>query len=148
MSSNSHVLIVEARFYNEVADHLVKGAIEALEKAGATYERLTVPGALEIPAALKFGSLRKDKPFDAFLALGCVIQGETSHYDIVTGESARGLTDLALMHDLCIGNGILTCDTMMQAVVRADPAQKNKGADAANAALALLKIKRDFDIKG
>ena len=137
MSKTPHIMIVEARFYEDIADYLLQGASAALEGAGATYETFTVPGALEIPAVVKMG---KDK-FDGFIALGCVIRGETAHYDVVSGESARALMDLSINHDLPIGNGILTCETGEQAHVRADPAQKNKGADAANAALVLLSIK-------
>jgi 6,7-dimethyl-8-ribityllumazine synthase len=134
-----HVLIVEGRFYNEISDYLKRGAIRALEDAGAGYEVLSVPGALEIPSVIKFSA--HTKKYDAYVALGCVIRGETSHYDIVAGESARGLMDLGIQENLCIGNGILTCENKMQAIVRADPAQKNKGRDAAEAALALLTIK-------
>ncbi len=144
----SHIMIVEARFYEDVSNGLADGAIAALEEAEVSYERFAVPGALEIPAAINLGSLRTDNPFDAYVALGCVIRGETAHYDIVVKESARGLSDLALAQNLAIGNGILTCETKEQAIVRADPAQKNKGADAVNAALALLKMKRDFGIEG
>lgn len=140
-----HVMIAESRFYGDVADYLVEGALEALEAAGATYERFSVPGALEIPAAIHFAARRRvPQPFDAFVALGCVIRGETSHYDIVAGESARGLTDLALRRDLCIGNGILTCENKGQALRRANPAEKNKGRDAAQAALALWMLKNQF----
>lgn len=139
-----HILILEARFYEEIADMLAEGAIEVLEKENATYERMAVPGALEIPNAIQFAALREnDNKFDGFIALGCVIRGETSHYDIVAGESARGLTDVALKHGLCIGNGILTCENREQANVRADKACKNKGAGAAHAALAMLKIKKE-----
>jgi len=139
-----HVMIVESRFYEEIAENLVNGAMAALEKAGSTYERFNVPGALEIPAAVKLGSLRKNNPFDAYVALGCVIRGETAHYDIVAGESARGLMELSLIQDLPIGNGILTCDTKDQALMRSDPEQRNKGAAAVNAAMALLKMKNNF----
>ena len=138
MTKSLNILIVEARFYEDIADLLVDGAISALEEAGANYERLEVPGALEIPGAIKRAS--KSGRYDGYVALGCVLRGETSHYDIVAGESARALMDLTIQHDLAIGNGILTCDTRDQAMVRADPAQKNKGQDAVNAVLALLDI--------
>lgn len=133
-----HILIVEARFYEDIADLLLAGATRALEDAGATHERVIVPGALEIPAAIRLG-LGTGR-YDAFVALGCVIRGETSHYDIVAGESARGLMDLAVRDGALIGNGILTCDDGEQARRRADPDGKDKGGDAVGAALALLEI--------
>jgi 6,7-dimethyl-8-ribityllumazine synthase len=122
---------------------LLAGATRALEQAGATFDRVTVPGALEVPAAIR---LALDKgAYDAFVALGCVIRGQTSHYDIVAGESARGLMDLGVHHRALIGNGILTTDTGTQARVRANPERpegKDKGGDAARAALALLQVRR------
>lgn len=137
-----HLLIVEARFYEDISDLLLEGARRALEDAGATFERVIVPGALEIPAAIRLGLEGGD--YDAFVALGCVIRGATSHYDIVAGEGARGLMDLAVHRGALIGNGILTTDNKSQARVRADPAGKNKGGDAVRAALALLQIKQCF----
>jgi len=141
--SGPHILIVEARFYDDIADMLLAGATRALEQAGATFERVTVPGALEVPAAIR---LALDKGgYDAFVALGCVIRGETSHYDIVANESARGLMELSVHHGALIGNGILTTDTGTQARVRAGPGRpegKDKGGDAARAALALLQVRR------
>ena len=137
-----HLLIVEARFYDDIADLLLEGARRALEVAGATFDRVTVPGALEVPAAIRLASDGAD--YDAFVALGCVIRGETSHYDIVAGESARGLMDLAVHRGALIGNGILTTDDGRQARVRADPDGKDKGGAAARAALALLQVKRCF----
>ncbi|HEX5079945.1 MAG TPA: 6,7-dimethyl-8-ribityllumazine synthase [Geminicoccaceae bacterium] len=137
-----HLLIVEARFYNDVADMLLAGAVRALEQAGATFDRVTVPGALEVPAAIRLALDRGG--YDAFVALGCVIRGETSHYDIVAGESARGLMDLGVQHGALIGNGILTTDTGKQARRRAGPGPegRDKGGDAARAALALLQVRR------
>lgn len=141
MSDNKpRVLIVEARFYDDIADHLVNGAETALQAENIPFDRIAVPGALEIPAAIKFSS----KKYDAFVALGCVIRGETSHYDIVAGDSARAIMDLTVQDGLCIGNGILTTENRDQAIVRADPAQKNKGADAVQAALALYALKKDM----
>jgi 6,7-dimethyl-8-ribityllumazine synthase len=137
-----HLLIVEARFYAEIADLLLEGAKRALERAEATFDRVSVPGALEVPAAIRLALEGAD--YDAFVALGCVIRGETSHYDIVAGESARGLTELAVQRGALIGNGILTTDDGRQARLRADPAGKDKGGGAARAALALLQIKRCF----
>jgi len=140
VSASAHLLIVEARFYDDIADMLLAGAERALQQAGATYARVTVPGALEIPPAIR---LALDKGgFDGFVALGCVIRGETSHYDIVAGESARGLMELGIRDGALIGNGILTTDDGDQARVRADPADKDKGGFAARAALALLRVKQ------
>ena len=137
-----HLLIVEARFYDEIADRLLEGASRALRAAGATFDKVTVPGALEVPAAIR---LALDTGlYDAYVALGCVIRGQTSHYDIVAGESARGLTELAVHHHALIGNGILTTDNGDQARVRADPDGKDKGGGAARAALALLQLKACF----
>lgn len=142
-----HVLIVEARFYADIADHLATGAIEVLKDRNISFERLEVPGALEIPPAIKIAEQRQSGAvFDAYIALGCVLRGETSHYDIVAGESARGLVDLSLRYGLAIGNGILTCDTKEQAFERAHPEKRNKGADAASAALRLLEIKKDYGV--
>ena len=137
-----HLLIVEARFYDEIADLLLGGARRALERGEATFDRVTVPGALEIPAAIRLALDAAD--YDGFVALGCVIRGETGHYDIVAGESARGLMDLAVHRGALIGNGILTADDGRQARVRADPDGKDKGGAAARAALALVQIKRCF----
>ncbi len=141
MSEKPHILIVEARFHENISDFLAAGAIKALEEAGATYERFTVPGALEIPAAIKIASAKKK--YDAYVALGCVICGETYHFEIVANESARGLMDLAVRHGLVTGNGILTCDTYEQAEERADPARQDKGGHAVKAALALLELLKE-----
>jgi 6,7-dimethyl-8-ribityllumazine synthase len=133
------IATVEARFYDEIADLLLAGARRALEAAGATFDTVTVPGALEVPAAIRLAVARGR--YDGYVALGCVIRGETSHYDIVAGECARGLVDLALQHGALIGNGILTTDNGQQARVRAAPDGKDKGGDAARAALALVRLK-------
>jgi 6,7-dimethyl-8-ribityllumazine synthase len=133
----ARLLIVEARFYADIADELAKGAIAAIERAGATWERITVPGALEIPGAIAMAAKR----YDGFVALGCVLRGETSHYDIVAGESARGLMDLT-MKGLAIGNGILTCENEKQAWARAKVSEMDKGGGAAEAALAMIRFKR------
>ncbi|HEX3486907.1 MAG TPA: 6,7-dimethyl-8-ribityllumazine synthase [Micropepsaceae bacterium] len=135
------VLIVEARFYPEISDALYEGAARALESAGVASERVSVPGALEIPAAIKFAG----GCFDGFIALGCVIRGETHHFEIVANESARGLMDLMIRDGLCIGNGILTVEDEEQAVVRARPDEDDKGGDAARACLALMALKSRFD---
>jgi 6,7-dimethyl-8-ribityllumazine synthase len=134
-------LIVEARFYDEYNDLLIAGAKAALEGAGHSVEVLTVPGALEIPGAISLAA--EDAQFDGFVALGVVIRGETYHFEIVAGESARGIMALT-MDGIAIGNGILTVENDNQARVRADPAQKDKGGEAAQAAMALLALGERF----
>lgn len=140
----THILIVTARFYPEISEELVRGAMEVLEAEGATYEEIDVPGAFEIPAAIRFAIT--NKKYDGFVALGCVIRGETTHYDYVCHESARGLMDLALQNGAAIGYGILTVETAEQAWKRADMRQGNKGRDAAVACLRLVELKRDFGV--
>jgi 6,7-dimethyl-8-ribityllumazine synthase len=135
-----HLLIVEARFYDQIADLLLEGARRALDAAGASFDRVTVPGALEIPAALRLALARGG--YDAFVALGCVIRGETTHYDLVAGESCRGITDLGVREGALIGNGVLTVENERQALVRADPRDQDKGGGAARAALLLLALRR------
>ncbi|MBV8976409.1 MAG: 6,7-dimethyl-8-ribityllumazine synthase [Alphaproteobacteria bacterium] len=134
------MLIVEARFYDDIATSLLDGATAALERALAQFERVTVPGALEIPPAILFAS-QSDKGYDGYVALGCVIRGETFHFEIVAGESARGLMELGVRHGLCIGNGILTVEDERQAEVRARRDGGDKGGDAARACLALVELK-------
>ena len=131
------VLIVEARFYPDISDALYEGAMKVLNGAGVTTERVAVPGALEIPGAIRQAATR----YDGFVALGCVIRGETYHFEIVSNESARGLMDLTVRDGLCVGNGILTVENDEQAMVRAAPDQGNKGGDAAKACLALIQLK-------
>ena len=138
-------LIVEARFYVALADAQKAGAIAALEGAGATHETISVPGALEIPAAIAFVAA-SDQRFDGYVALGCVIRGETSHYDTVCNESARGLMDLALADNLAIGNVIITVEDEDQVLARADQSRKDKGGDAARAALAMAKLKKQVGV--
>ena len=137
----AHVLIVEARFYAHLNDMLLVGARAALEAAGHSHESVTVPGALEIPGAVALAA--ESGKFDAFVGLGVVIRGETWHFEIVAGESARGLMALT-MDGLAVGNGILTVENESQAIVRADPTQGNKGAGAAEAALSLLELRNRF----
>ena len=137
----AHVLIAEARFYAHLNDMLLEGARGALDAAGHSHETATVPGALELPAAIALAA--ESGRFDAFVALGVVIRGETWHFEIVAGESARGLMALTL-DGLAVGNGILTVESEAQAIARAHPAQGNKGAGAAEAALALLALKQRF----
>lgn len=134
-------LIVEARFYDHLNDLLIAGARTALEQAGHEVDVLTVPGALEIPGAI--ASAAESQLYDGFVALGVVIRGETYHFEIVAGESARGIMALT-MDGLAVGNGILTTENEAQAIVRADPAQLNKGAGAAEAAISLLKVREKF----
>ena len=146
-----HILVVEARFYEDIADALYAGAKGVLDEAGVTHERVEVPGAFEIPAVVRMAIKSMDffagrKRFDGYVALGCVIRGETSHYDYVCGESARMLQDLACRHTLALGYGILTCENEKQAWVRAAVDQKNKGGDAAAACLAMLDVKRQFHL--
>ena len=139
------VLIVDANFYEDLASELVRGAVAELEQMGISYERLSVPGALEIPSAISLVSQGNEaKLFAGYIALGCVIRGDTSHYDIVCGESARGLSKLALDKNLAIGNGILTVDNWEQAWARASVLKKNKGRDAAIACLSLFEIKQRY----
>jgi 6,7-dimethyl-8-ribityllumazine synthase len=135
-----HILIVEARFYDDLADELLRGATAAIAQAGATFERVTVPGALEIPAAVAM-ALAGPKRFDAYVALGCVIRGETTHYDTVASESARALMDLAVAHRLALGNGILTVENDDQAWARARVSELDKGGAAARAALAMIAVR-------
>jgi 6,7-dimethyl-8-ribityllumazine synthase len=132
-------LIVEARFYEHLNDMLIAGARSALETEGHSVDVLTVPGALEVPAAIASAS----NYYDGFVAIGVVIRGETYHFEIVAGESARGIMALTI-DGLAIGNGILTVENETQALVRADPAQKDKGGEAAHAAMALLRVREKF----
>jgi 6,7-dimethyl-8-ribityllumazine synthase len=141
------MLVVESRFYTHIADALLQGATAALNEAGAEFDRVEVPGALEIPTAIAISVAAAEKrrvPYDGVVALGCVIQGETFHFDIVAMQSARALIDLSVARQLPAGNGILTVDNETQALKRADPAQGNKGGEAARAALALVRLKRQL----
>jgi 6,7-dimethyl-8-ribityllumazine synthase len=147
VTTKAHILIVEARFYEDLADELARGAIAAIEARGATWERVAVPGVLEIPAAVKFaldamahGGVTKS--YDGFVTLGCVIRGETTHYDIVSNESARALMDLSVSRSLALGNGIQTVENGAQAWARAKVDEKNKGGGAANACLDMIELKR------
>src|SRR4249919_3828788 len=134
----AHILIAEARFYAHLNDMLLEGARNAIEAAGHTHETIMVPGALELPGAIALAA--ETGKYDAFVALGVVIRGETYHFEIVAGESARGLMALT-MDGIPVGNGILTVENEAQAIVRADPGQGDKGGGAAEAALALLELK-------
>lgn len=141
---SARILIVEARFYAHISDALLDGATAALKQAGAGFEPISVPGALEIPSAIRLAADAEEESgngFDGFVALGCVIRGDTYHFEIVSNESARGLMELALHRGLCIGNGILTCDTEEQAVARAAREGQDKGGGAARACLALIEAR-------
>jgi 6,7-dimethyl-8-ribityllumazine synthase len=144
MSDKPNILIVEARFYSHISDMLLDGATAALEMGGAHFERLAVPGALEIPPAIAIAARAGEhggRGFDGYIALGCVIRGETYHFEIVSNESARGIMDLGLNHGLCIGNGILTVENEEQALIRASVEDGDKGGDAARACLALINAR-------
>jgi len=143
--NGARVLIVEARFYDDIADELLAGASQAVSAAGATFEVISMPGALEIPTAIAIAldaASDAGTPFDAVVALGCVVRGETYHFEIVAGESSRALMDLAVARKVPLGNGILTVETDEQAWVRARVSDGNKGGGAAEAALTLLRLKR------
>ncbi|HEY4202174.1 MAG TPA: 6,7-dimethyl-8-ribityllumazine synthase [Devosiaceae bacterium] len=148
MAKGPHLLIIEARFYEDMADELARGAENALTASGATFDRISVPGVLEIPAALSM-VLRAEKKgraaaYDGYVALGCVIRGETTHYDIVSNESARALMDLAVEHRLALGNGIQTVENDEQAWARVKISEKNKGGAAARAALAMIALNTEL----
>jgi 6,7-dimethyl-8-ribityllumazine synthase len=141
----ARILLVEARFYEDIADALLKGATRALAEAGAAVERVSVPGSLEVAPAIAIAldaAERAGKPYDGAVALGCVIRGETLHFEIVSQESARALLDLSVARRVPIGNGILTVDTDAQAWSRARPDEADKGGDAARAALSLVRLAR------
>ena len=141
----ARILVVEARFYDDIANALLAGATRALQAAGASFDRITVPGSLEIPAAIAMGleaAARDGKPYDGAVALGCVIRGDTIHFEIVSIESARALIDLSVAQRLPLGNGIITVDTEAQAWARAKVEEGDKGGDAVRAALAMVRIKR------
>lgn len=150
-SRSPRILVVEARFYEEIADELYAGAEAALREAGAEVERIAVPGAFEIPAAISMAvdaSHHAGTNFDGYVVLGCVIRGETSHYDYVCGESARALQELAYGDNLAIGYGILTVEDQEQAWARADRKRKNKGRDAALACLRMVELRKKFGLDG
>ena len=143
-----HILVIEARFYDEIADPLLDGVRRVLKKAGATSELVTVPGILELPTSLKFAfSGRKRKTFAGAVVLGCAVKGETDHYEHVCRESMGGVTNVALNLNIAVGNGILTCPTWELAVARADPdGEDDVGGRAAKACLAMIELKRRFGL--
>lgn len=142
MSNKPRVLIATSRYYDHITLELEAGANEVLEAAGAEVETVEVPGALEVPGLIAMAA--DSARFDGFIALGCVIRGETTHYDYVCQNSAQGLMQLSVDRRLAIGNGILTVENEEQALARADRKRKNKGADAANACLAMIELRRKF----
>jgi len=139
----ARILLVTAPYYRGIADQLQRGAERAAAEAEAVLDRIFVPGAFEIPAAIAHAA-KGGAPFDGYVALGCVVRGETSHYDYVCGESARGLMNLSTFEGLAIGFGILTVNTLAQAEERADPARGDKGGEALKACLAMVALKRRF----
>jgi 6,7-dimethyl-8-ribityllumazine synthase len=144
-----HLLIIDARFYEDLADELVKGAVATLEREGATYDRVSVPGAFELPAALSMALLAAENggtAYHGYVLLGCVIRGETSHYDIVAGESGRAIMDIAVAEGLAVGYGILTVENDEQAWVRARVDEGNKGGAAAEAALRMIALRARFGL--
>lgn len=146
-----HILVVEARFYEDIGDLLFTGAQQVLDANGASYDRLAVPGAFEIPAAITCAVKALDydpvrRRYDGYIALGCVIKGDTRHDEIVGNESARGLQDLAMRYVLAIGNGILTVNDREQALVRAKPEDHDRGGAAAEACLRMIEIKQQFHL--
>jgi 6,7-dimethyl-8-ribityllumazine synthase len=147
----ARILVVEARFYEDLADELLAGARAAAERAQAVIDVATVDGALEIPATIAVlldAAAAAGRPYDAAVALGCVIRGETGHYDIVAGESSRALMDLSVVRKLPLGNGILTVENDAQAWARARVSEMNKGGGAVDAALAVLRLKRAAESRG
>jgi len=150
MSEQPHIMIVESRYYEEIAEELISSVIAELDQAGATYERFEVPGAFEIPGAIRFAIQSMSlysatrRRFDGYIALGCVIRGETTHYDYVCQESARGLQDLALQYSLALGYGILTVENRAQAMARARRSEQDRGGHAARACLRMVELKRHF----
>ncbi|MCB1386697.1 MAG: 6,7-dimethyl-8-ribityllumazine synthase [Nitratireductor sp.] len=144
MANNPHLLVVEARFYDDLSDALLKGATAVLDAAGASHDVVTVMGALEIPAAVAFAEKAAKEggtAYDGYVALGVVIRGETHHFDIVANESARALMDLSVKRELALGNGIMTTENGEQAWERCDPARLDKGGFAARAALAMIDLR-------
>lgn len=148
----AHVLIVRSPYYEKIAEEQMAGASKVITDLGCTFDVQNVPGALEIPAAIQFaeeaaeeGTLKK--PYDAYVALGCIIRGETYHFEIVANESARGIMDLSIQLGLCVGNGILTVENRAQAMERAMVDKRDKGGETARVALEMLALKREFGLK-
>jgi len=151
MAGTPHIMIVESRYYEEIAQHLIDSVLKELSDAGATYERFEVPGAFEIPAAIGFAleasKLESSaKTYDGFIGLGCVVRGQTTHYDYVCGESARGLQDLALKYSAAIGYGILTVENRDQALARARRDGEDRGGHAARTCLRMIALKKELGL--
>ena len=146
MFTNKKVLVVCSPYYKDITQNLIKGAIKVLKSNSVEYKIINVPGALEIAPSIKIYSEKSSKEilFDGFVALGCIIRGETYHFEIVSNESARALSDLSITYSLPIGNGILTVENKEQAIERSDPLRLNKGAGAALACLSLIKHKNNI----
>ena len=149
MAEKPCVLIVEARFYEDIADEMARGAVAVLDEAGIGHERMAVPGVFEVPAAIRFAIRAMEThsattDYTGFIALGAVIQGETDHYEHICRESSRALMDIAVHQSIALGFGILTCETKDQAQTRAGISQGNKGADAARACLRMMDIKKEL----
>ncbi len=141
---SAKILVIEARYYEAISDALLEGALDVLQKARAEITKVTVPGALEVPHVIAYAEAAKKGGYDGYIALGCVIRGETTHYDYVCGESARALMDLAVNQQLAIGNGIITVENEDQAWARAQKDKKDKGGFAANAVLKMIKIRQEL----
>ncbi len=150
MTTGPHILVIEARFYDEIADDLLKGTLAALTAAGATSEVVTVPGILELPLAAQFafskGAVHPDRGYDGFVVLGCAVKGETDHYEHVCEQSMSGVQRVALDLLVPVGNGILTCPTWELAQNRANPAEGDAGGRAAKACLRLIELKQNFGL--
>jgi 6,7-dimethyl-8-ribityllumazine synthase len=149
MAASKHILIIEARFYDEIADDLLKGTKAVLAAAGATFDVVTVPGILELPATALMGMSPERKSgqrYDGFIALGCAVKGETDHYEYVCAESMRGITRVSLDLKVPSGNGILTCPTWELALNRANPAEGDVGGRAAKACLRMIEVKQGFGL--
>lgn len=151
MTDTPHIMIVESPYYKEIADKMIESVLIELKAVGATYERFEVPGSFELPGAIrmaiesyKYPSDRKR--FDGYIALGCVIRGETSHYDYVCNESARGLNELVLKYGIALGYGVLTTENGDQALKRASRENHDRGGAAARACLAMIDLKRKFNL--
>ncbi len=149
MADAPHIMIVESRYYEEIAEELIQSVLTELEEAGATYERFEVPGAFEIPVAIKYAIRSMDfyaaqRRFDGYIALGCVIRGQTTHYDYVCSESARALQDLSVQYSLALGYGILTVENKDQAMARARRSEQDRGGHAARACLKMIEHKSHF----
>jgi len=138
------ILVIEARYYESISEDLLQGALAKLQAAGAEVVKVNVPGALEIPHIISFAE-KADAGYDGYVALGCVIRGETTHYDYVCQESARALMDLAVDHQLAIGNGIITVENEAQAIARSKPDQKDKGGFAASACLRMIQLRSELN---